>query len=120
MTVVSGLTDGHMTVAAERSEYQSSHRLTEEAFMQLRSIRNPFTAAALIALLATPAASGRAQQPAPAGPAPMVGPAVGEPAPDFDFLGITRYGVLKERHKLSDYHGKTIVLAFFPKARTKG
>jgi peroxiredoxin Q/BCP len=50
----------------------------------------------------------------------MVGPAVGETAPDFDFLGITRYGVLKERHKLSDYHGKTIVLAFFPKARTKG
>ena len=81
---------------------------------------NLLAVAALVALLAAPAARSVAQQSAPATPAPMVGPAVGEAAPDFDFLGITRYGVLKERHKLSDFHGKTIVLAFFPKARTKG
>ena len=88
--------------------------------MASSSLVNSFTAATLVALLTLPAAKGLAQQPAPAAPAPMVGPAVGELAPDFDFLGITRYGVLKERHKLSDFHGKTIVLAFFPKARTKG
>jgi peroxiredoxin Q/BCP len=69
---------------------------------------------ALVALLA----SGRAQaqQPAPL----TVGPAVGETAPDFEFQGITRYGVLKERMKLSDLKGQAVVLAFFPKARTKG
>ena len=88
--------------------------------MASSSLFKSLSAAALVALLAVPAASSLAQQPAPAAPAPMVGPAVGEAAPDFDFLGITRYGVLKERHKLSDFHGKTIVLAFFPKARTKG
>jgi peroxiredoxin Q/BCP len=88
--------------------------------MASSSLFKSLSAAALVALLAAPDASSLAQQPAPAAPAPMVGPAVGESAPDFDFLGITRYGVLKERHKLSDFHGKTIVLAFFPKARTKG
>lgn len=49
-----------------------------------------------------------------------VGPAVGDMAPDFEFQGITRYGMLKERMKLSDLHGQAVVLAFFPKARTKG
>ena len=88
--------------------------------MASSSLVRSLNAATLLALLAVPAGSSLAQQPAPAAPAPMVGPAVGETAPDFDFLGITRYGVLRERHKLSDYHGKTIVLAFFPKARTKG
>ena len=33
---------------------------------------------------------------------------------------LRRYGVLKESIKLSDYRGKTVVLAFFFKARTKG
>jgi peroxiredoxin len=41
-------------------------------------------------------------------------------APDFEFTGITRYGALSAKKKLSDYHGQTVVLAFFPKARTKG
>jgi hypothetical protein len=64
------------------------------------------------------------QQPAQQQSQPFVpptgGPAVGEPAPDFDFSGITRFGALSERHKLSDYKGNTVVLAFFPKARTRG
>ena len=64
------------------------------------------------------AAPALAQQPAPA-PAP-VGPAVGEMAPDFEFDGVSRYGSVTGRLKLSDFHGKAVVLAFFPKARTKG
>ena len=71
-------------------------------------------AAPLLTMLAAPGA--RAQQPAP--PAPEV--AVGAEAPDFTLLGATRYGVLKAPVHLSDFKGKTVVLAFFYKARTKG
>ncbi len=45
---------------------------------------------------------------------------VGEMAPDFELLGSTRYGVLKDPVKLSDYRGKTVVLAFFFRVRTRG
>jgi peroxiredoxin Q/BCP len=46
--------------------------------------------------------------------------AVGEMAPDFALPGATRYGVLKNPVRLSDYRGETVVLAFFFKVRTKG
>jgi len=62
------------------------------------------------------------QQPA-APPAPPAGPAaleVGAVAPDFAIPGATRFGTLKNPVRLSDYKGKTVVLAFFFKARTKG
>jgi peroxiredoxin Q/BCP len=71
-------------------------------------------AAALIVIPSTM----RAQQ--PAAPAPEVGPKIGEMAPDFEFTGITRYGKLANPQKLSDFRGQTVVLAFFPKARTRG
>ena len=45
---------------------------------------------------------------------------VGAVAPDFALPGATRYGVLKEPVRLSDFAGKTVVIAFFPKARTRG
>ena len=45
---------------------------------------------------------------------------VGMVAPDFTLPGATRYGVLRDPIKLSDFKGKTVVLAFFFKARTKG
>jgi thioredoxin-dependent peroxiredoxin len=45
---------------------------------------------------------------------------VGAVAPDFALSGATRYGVLKEPVHLSEFKGKTVVLAFFFKARTKG
>lgn len=61
-----------------------------------------------------------AQQPAAAAAQPEVGPKVGELAPDFEFTGITRYGKLAEARKLSDFRGKTVVLAFYPKARSRG
>ncbi|HXY30559.1 MAG TPA: hypothetical protein VEI06_07595 [Gemmatimonadaceae bacterium] len=47
-------------------------------------------------------------------------PDVGQPAPDFTGVGATRYGVLKDPVRLADYKGKTVVVAFFYKARTKG
>lgn len=46
--------------------------------------------------------------------------AVGEMAPDFALPGATRYGVLEEPVRLSDYRGETVVLAFFFRARTRG
>jgi hypothetical protein len=48
------------------------------------------------------------------------GPAVGEVAPDFSIPGATRYGLLKNPVRLSDFRGSTVVLAFFYQARTKG
>jgi len=70
--------------------------------------------ALLVTALATPGA--RAQQPAAA----AAELAVGADAPDFTLPGATRYGVLKGPVHLSDFKGKTVVLAFFYKARTKG
>ena len=46
--------------------------------------------------------------------------AVGEPAPDFALPGATRYGLLQEPVRLSDYRGETAVLAFFFRVRTPG
>jgi peroxiredoxin Q/BCP len=61
---------------------------------------------------------GSAQQPQPS--AQPAGLAVGEVAPDFTVAGATRFGVLRDSVRLSDFRGQTVVLAFFPKARTKG
>jgi hypothetical protein len=74
---------------------------------------------ALSALLAAPLA---AQQ--PGAPVPQATPnpplEVGAVAPDFTLPGATRYGVLKDPIRLSDFKGKTVVLAFFFRARTRG
>jgi peroxiredoxin Q/BCP len=74
-------------------------------------------AATLLALVML-TGSASAQQPAPA-PAP-VAPEVGTLAPDFALAGATRYGLLRDSVHLSNLRGKTVVLAFFYKARTKG
>lgn len=71
---------------------------------------------AIVPIAALAAAAG-AQQPAPTQP---TGPAVGQPAPAFTLAGATRYGLLRDSIRLSDFRGQTVVLAFFPKARTKG
>lgn len=57
-----------------------------------------------------------AQTPAPA-PPPLE---VGVQAPDFALSGATRYGLVRDPVRLSDYKGKTVVLAFFFRARTRG
>jgi cytochrome oxidase Cu insertion factor (SCO1/SenC/PrrC family) len=61
-----------------------------------------------------------AQQAASAPPAAAAGPAVNDLAPDFTLAGADRYGLLKTPVRLSDYRGRTVVLAFFYQARTKG
>ena len=48
------------------------------------------------------------------------GPAVGQRAPDFSLTAATREGVKQRPVALHDFKGKTVVLAFFYKARTKG
>jgi len=60
------------------------------------------------------------QQPAAPAPAAATGPAVNDVAPDFTLGGATRYGLLKTPVTLADYRGRTVVLAFFYQARTKG
>jgi peroxiredoxin Q/BCP len=64
------------------------------------------------------ATGARAQTPAPAPSYPA--PEVGSLAPDFALPGATRYGRLRDPVHLSDFRGKTVVLAFFYRARTKG
>jgi hypothetical protein len=61
-----------------------------------------------------------AQQATAAAPALALGPAVNDVAPNFTLPGATRYGLLKAPVSLSDYRGRTVVLAFFFQARTKG
>jgi cytochrome oxidase Cu insertion factor (SCO1/SenC/PrrC family) len=79
------------------------------------------TCLAVAAMMLVAASAARAQQPAASGnPAPPPAPEVGALAPDFALAGATRYGVLRDSLRLSDLRGKTVVLAFFYRARTKG
>ena len=55
------------------------------------------------------------QQPPPAPPQFSADLKVGDMAPDFALPGSDG-----KTHKLSDYRGKTVVLAWFPKAFTGG
>ena len=45
---------------------------------------------------------------------------VGLEAPIFALTGATAEGMVPEPVRLSDFQGKTVVLAFFYKVRTKG
>jgi hypothetical protein len=47
-------------------------------------------------------------------------PAVGTIAPTFSLAGATRDGILPGPVRLEDLRDKTVVIAFFYKARTKG
>jgi hypothetical protein len=77
-------------------------------------IQIPLLLAGLTVAAAAPAA---AQNAVPATPPPLE---IGAVAPDFALPGATRYGVLRDPVRLSDFKGKTVVLAFFFRARTKG
>ena len=76
--------------------------------------RNATLATVALATMATIAAA----QAAPT--QPDTGPKVGEVAPDFTLGGATKDGVLKKSVSLSQFRGQTVVVAFFPKARTSG
>jgi hypothetical protein len=76
----------------------------------------PLTLALSLALI--PAVLPAQQSPARTGTTPPL--EIGAVAPDFSLRGATRYGVLADPLRLSDFKGKTVVLAFFYQARTKG
>ena len=82
----------------------------------------PRRPSALLAALAIPALAAAApaalgQAPAAQTPQPLE---VGAVAPDFALRGATRFGVLRDPVHLSDFRGKTVVLAFFYRSRTRG
>ena len=81
-----------------------------------RSIHLATALAALAALALLGGARAGAQDASP----PAVKLSVGSMAPDFELKGATRYGLLSNPVRLSDYRGQTVVIAFFYKARTKG
>jgi hypothetical protein len=71
-----------------------------------------------LVLALTPTVLPAQQSPARPGTTPPL--EIGAVAPDFNLRGATRYGVLANPIRLSDFKGKTVVLAFFYQARTKG
>ncbi len=83
--------------------------------MTSRSLRSLAAFAAVLLL----AGSAGAQTAAPAA-APAGGPKVGDMAPDFTLPAATMGGVSQTPVKLSDLRGQTVVIAFYPRARTRG
>jgi thioredoxin-dependent peroxiredoxin len=71
-----------------------------------------FAAATLAFAAAAPAAAQEVETTPPL--------EIGAEAPDFVLPGATRYGMLRDQVRLSDYRGQTVVLAFFFRARTRG
>lgn len=71
----------------------------------------------LLALALLSFALPLAAQNSAAAPAPQID--TGSVAPEFTAPGATKDGVIKSV-SLSQYKGKTVVLAFFYQARTKG
>lgn len=69
----------------------------------------------MLAALAAGASAARGQQADTAAPLE-----IGAAAPDFALPGATRYGFLRDPVRLSDFRGKTVVLAFFFRQRTPG
>lgn len=72
---------------------------------------------ALAGLVAAAPRVAAQQAPAPQSPPPLE---IGAVAPDFALSGATRFGVLRDPVRLSDFRGRTVVLAFFFRARTRG
>ncbi len=77
-------------------------------------------AAAFLAAATTAGAQQAPAAQAPAAPAQDAGPQVGQPAPDFTLPAATAAGPTAAPIKLSDLRGKTVVIAFYPRARTRG
>jgi peroxiredoxin len=76
--------------------------------MLLRAVSFTLLAAALVVLAASHAwAQGD-------------GPQVGDMAPDFSLPGASRAGVTEKALRLADFRGQTVVISFFPRARSKG
>ena len=78
--------------------------------------RRPVTLGLALALAITAMPSSADAQSAPK----VVPLEIGSVAPDFSLPGATRYGLLQKPVRLSDFRGQTVVLAFFPQARSRG
>ena len=78
-----------------------------------------FRSLAVAGALAVSAVAAGAQG-APAAPAAPTPLKVGEMAPDFTVTTVTTEGPGAKPFKLSEHRGETVVLAFFPAARTRG
>jgi hypothetical protein len=85
--------------------------------------------AAVSAMAAAPRSALAQARPAPrtapaaaaaAAPAPLPPLPIGTRAPDFALPAVTRYGPLARPVTPADFLGKTLVIAFFYQARTKG
>ena len=90
--------------------------------MLSRSAARSFAVAAFSVAATAAATSFASAQAAPAA-APAVNATalkVGDVAPDFTVAAVTAAGLDAKPFKLSEHRGETIVLAFFPKARTSG
>ncbi|HYW32400.1 MAG TPA: peroxiredoxin family protein [Gemmatimonas sp.] len=79
-------------------------------------IARAFVATAALVFAAPSFAAAQAPA-APSAPTPLK---VGDTAPDFTVTAVTAAGVNAKPFKLSEHKGETVVLAFFPKARTSG
>lgn len=84
--------------------------------MSRRLFRASIVSAAVAMLASLPAATVIAQSSNNAKPDPKVG----DMAPDFSITTVTAAGASATPFKLSEHRGETVVLAFFPKARTAG
>ncbi len=80
--------------------------------MSIRSRAARFVAVLAVAVIAPSIAGAQAAAPMPL--------KVGDKAPDFTVTVVTSAGVAAKPFKLSEHKGETVVLAFFPKARTSG
>lgn len=80
--------------------------------MSIRSRAARFVAALAVAAIAPSVIGAQTAQPTPL--------KVGEMAPDFTVTVVTAAGVVAKPFKLSEHKGETVVLAFFPRARTSG
>jgi hypothetical protein len=74
-------------------------------------LASSLTLVTLLALTAAPVASQATA---------VTGPDTGAVAPAFSAPGATKDGLLKSPVTLAAYKGKTVVIAFFYEARTKG
>jgi peroxiredoxin Q/BCP len=86
--------------------------------------RSVVAAVALLAVLGSNGVAQSSTPPAPAtpaaAPAPAGGPQIGEMAPDFVLPFATKTAPGAQPMRLSDLRGRTVVIAFYPKARTRG
>ena len=82
----------------------------------MRTARLTVAALSAVTALSVVALSSVTAQAAPGAPTLKIG----DMAPDFTVMSVTSAGTDAKPFKLSEHRGETVILAFFPKARTSG